>query len=239
VRAAGPVDIAFTDGRAHDSPHFTPTWVAGALYLWDLGYNDYARVLDARAADAHVLQRLKHGADPKVLAWYAPDGTRHALDAGSGRRHVRLNEACEFYAELRAQPVLDLDVELRDARGRTGVLRVVCVPFEGRDRYYLTSLPRAHFTPHDVAELYAVRWEVELYLKDVQGGTRADEVTRLTHLDSLRAVVYAALLAQTLSRDVTRAANAEPPAEPADDPAPPQTAPQTAAPATSAAAFSP
>jgi hypothetical protein len=46
----------------------------------------------------------------------------------------------------------------------------------------------------------------------------------------LRAVVYAALLVQTLSSDVARAANAEPPAEPADDPAPPQTTPQTTAP---------
>ena len=98
-------------------------------------------------------------------------------------------------------------VELRDASGRTGVMRVVCVPFEGRDRYYLTTLPRTHFTPHDVAELYGVRWEVELYLKDLQGGARADEVTRLRNLDSLRAVVYASLLAQILSGEVTRAAN--------------------------------
>ena len=207
VRAAGPAAVDFTDGREHDTTHFTPAWVRGALYLWDLGYNDYARVLDAQAAGSHVLQRLKDGADPKVLAWYSPDGARHALALPPNRRVVRLGEACEFYDELRSQETLDLDVELRDASGRTGVMRVVCVPFEGRDRYYLTTLPRTHFTPHDVAELYGVRWEVELYLKDLQGGARADEVTRLRNLDSLRAVVYASLLAQMLSGEVTRAAN--------------------------------
>ncbi len=222
VRAEGPAAVAFTDGREHDTTHFTPTWVRGALYLWDLGYNDYARVLDAQTAGSHVLQRLKDGADPKVLAWYGPDGARHTLAPHPGRRVVRLGEACEFYDELRSQEALDLDVELRDASGRTGVMRVVCVPFEGRDRYYLTTLPRMHFTPHDVAELYGVRWEVELYLKDLQGGARADEVTRLRNLYSLRAVVYAALLAQMLSGEVTRAANEAteeepPPASVAED----------------------
>lgn len=117
-----------------------------------------------------MLLRLKDGADPKVLAWYGPDGTRHTLAPPPGRHVIRLGEACEFYDEPQSEEALDQDVELRDASGRTGVMRVVCVPFEGRDRYYLTTPPRMHFTPHDVAQLYGVRWEVELYLKDPQGG---------------------------------------------------------------------
>jgi hypothetical protein len=55
--------------------------------------------------------------------------------------------------------VLDLDVELTDDR-RSVRDRVVCVPFGGQDRYYLTTLPRDVFTAHDVAELYRVRWEI-------------------------------------------------------------------------------
>ena len=56
--------------------------------------------------------------------------------------------------------MLDLDVEIEDNKGRVVQARVVCVPFGGQDRYYLTTLPRAIFTPHDIAELYRIRWEV-------------------------------------------------------------------------------
>ena len=64
-----------------------------------------------------------------------------------------------------------------------------------------------HFTPFDVAEIYAARWEVELLFKDWQGGCRIDEVARLSNLDTLRAITYGGLLAHLLSREVTRAAN--------------------------------
>ncbi|MGH9733028.1 MAG: transposase [Candidatus Acidiferrales bacterium] len=34
----------------------------------------------------------------------------------------------------------------------------------------MTTLPRTSFSPHDVAELYRVRWEVELFFKAVSNG---------------------------------------------------------------------
>jgi hypothetical protein len=62
VRAAGPVDVAFTDGRAPDSQHFMPTQVAGVLYLWDIGYKDYARV---QGDGAVVARRARETAAPQ------------------------------------------------------------------------------------------------------------------------------------------------------------------------------
>jgi len=64
---------------------------------------------------------------------------------------------------VKPEAVLDLDVQVTDNKRRTVAARVVCMPFGGEDRYYLTTLPRAIFTPHDVAELYRIRWEVELF----------------------------------------------------------------------------
>ena len=98
--------------------------------------------------------------------------------------------------------VLDLDVRLVDCHKRVLVARVVCVPFGGEDRYYLTTLPREIFTPHDVAELYRVRWEVELLFRGWKGAMRLDEVRRLRTEASLAPAVSASLLAASLSRDL-------------------------------------
>ena len=85
------------------------------------------------------------------------------------------------------------------------VARVVCVPFGGEDRYYLTTLPRELFTPHDVAELYRVRWEVERFFRGWRGALRLDEVRRLANAKS--AAVTASLLAAALAHDLTEIAN--------------------------------
>jgi putative transposase len=203
VRAGGAVGIEASAGSVHDSDGFWPEcWEKGALYLWDLGYENKERFIDAAQAGAHVLQRLKSNSNPIVLASYGPTGHACPVIDDLGRP-LRLEEACAWGA-LHSQRVLDLDVRVEDARGRSVVARVVCVPF-GEDRYYLTTLPRTVFTPHDVAELYRVRWEVERMFRGWRGALRLDEVRRLSHPKSLLAAVTASLLAATLAQDITNA----------------------------------
>ena len=218
VRADGPVSVEATAGREHDSPHFRPAWVAGALYLWDLGYNDYERLLEAHLAGAFLVQRLKDKANPRVLAWYDAQGVRHAAPRGPRGALARLDETLAATVALQGGGALDLDVVL-EGEDVASILRVVCVPTDGQDRYYLTNLPREHFTPFDVAEIYGARWEVELLFKDWQGGCRIDEVARLSNLDTLRAVIYSGVLAHLLAREVTRVGST-PSDTPADPPTP-------------------
>lgn len=222
VRAQAAVSVEVTAGREHDSPHFDPVWVAGALYLWDLGYNDYARAVAAHGAGAFFVQRLKDKANPRLLAWYDAQGVRHAAPRGPRGALPRLNDVLATTGALQDGGVLDLDVVV-EGDGVESVLRVVCVPIDGVDRYYLTNLPRVHFTPCDVAESYGSRWDVELLFKDWQGGCRLDEVARLSNLDTLRAVIYSSLLAHLLARELTRVANDTAPnaRESARDDAPP------------------
>ena len=206
VRAGGAVRVEPSAGSMHDSDGFWPErWEKDSLYLWDLGFESKERFIDARLAEAHVLQRLKSSSNPVVLASYGPTGHGRPVVDDLGRV-LRLQEACSS-GVLHAQHVLDLDVRIEDANGRSVVARVVCVPF-GEDRYYLTTLPREIFTAHDVAELYRVRWEVERMFRGWRGALRLDEVVQLSHPKSILAAVTASLLAATLAQDITRELNA-------------------------------
>lgn len=206
VRAGGAVSVESSAGSVHDSDGFWPNcWLKNALYMWDLGYENKERFIDAAVAEAHVLQRLKSVSNPTVVASYGPTGhARPVVDDLD--QPLRLLDACAS-GVLHAQHVLDLDVRIQDASGRSVVARVVCVPF-GEDRYYLTTLPRDVFTAHDIAELYRVRWEVERMFRGWRGALRLDEVIRLSHPKSIQAAVTASLLAATLGQDITRQLNA-------------------------------
>jgi hypothetical protein len=202
VRSGGATSVKMAPGSEHDSDGFWPTsWEKNALYIWDLGYVSNERFVDAVQGGAYVLQRLKDSMNPVVLASYGPGGARRELVDEDGRR-LHLQEACAF-GHVHKQAVLDLDVEITDDKHRTVVARVVCVPFGGEDRYYLATLPRSIFTPHDLAELYRIRWEVELFFRGWRGAMRLDEVRRLAHPSSLEAVVLASLLAAVVAQDIT------------------------------------
>ena len=139
-------------------------------------------------------------ATPVVVASYGPTGARRAIVAPDGAP-VRLDDACAL-GMVHQRAVLDLDIELT-APGRSKlVARVVCVPCNGIDRWYITTLPREIFTAHDVAEIYRVRWEIELYFRHWRGSTRLDEVRRLKDPVALEVAVLSSLPASMLSHEI-------------------------------------
>jgi len=201
LRAGGCTSVEMAPGSEHDSDGFWPEqWIENALYVWDLGYVSNERFLDAVQGGAHVVQRLKSRMNPVVLASYSKAGACREPFGETGQR-LRLEEACAF-GHVHQQHVLDLDVVISDGKRSTRA-RVVCVPFGGEDRYYLTTLPRPLFTPYDVAELYRIRWEVELFFRGWRGALRLDEVRRLENQRSLEALVLASLLAAVLAQQVS------------------------------------
>jgi hypothetical protein len=137
-----------------------------------------------------------------VLASYDAAGERREVLHEDGSP-VRISEACEF-GYVHRQDVLDLDVEIEDDKKtrRKVQARVVCVPYDSEDRYYLTTLPRALFSAYDIAELYRIRWEVELLFRQWRGAARTDEVRRLSNPKSLDLAVTSSLLASLLGRDI-------------------------------------
>ena len=206
VKARTAVEVTPTAGSVHDSDGFWPTWQAGALYITDLGYQNVDRFVEGALANAHLLQRLKSNHNPEIVASYGPTGARRVVRDADGCS-VRLEEALAMGLVHRSEQ-LDLDVRLVDSKGRTVIARVVCVPTEGEDRYYLTTLLRSVFTPCDIAELYRIRWEVELFFRNWKGGVRMDHVHRLRNPTSLAVAVTASMLAALLSRDLHAALEA-------------------------------
>lgn len=205
VRDAGVQSVRRTAGSVHDSDGFWPQkWQAGALYLWDLAFVSHERFVAAASAGAHVLQRLKSDGNPIVLASYGAGGQCRDLVHDDGRP-MRLDEACAL-GFVHQQSILDLDVKISHA-GRHVVARVVCVPFAGEDRFYLTTLPREIFSPHDIAEMYRMRWEIERFFAGWKGALRLDEVRRLKHPVSLEVAVTASLLGAVLAQRITAVVN--------------------------------
>src|ERR1019366_10345798 len=96
-----------------------------ALYLWDLGYDDYGRFVDAVLVGSHVVQRLKSTANPLLFTAYDAAGRPTEIRDPRGRP-MHLARALEC-GRVPAQPVLDLDVCIEDGR-RSVLARVVCVP---------------------------------------------------------------------------------------------------------------
>lgn len=210
VKSRTAQEVTPTAGSVHDSDGFWPTWQPGALYIWDLGYQSVERFVEGALADAHLLQRLKDNHNPEVVASYGPTGARRAILDADGAA-VRLEEALAV-GLVHKREQLDLDVKLvdrtrklADGKHPTVIARLVCVPTDGEDRYYLTTLPRSTFTPCDIAELYRIRWEVELFFRNWKGGVRMDHVHRLRNPSSLAVAVTASMLAALLSRDLQTA----------------------------------
>jgi putative transposase len=208
VKARTALEATPTAGSVHDSDGFWPTWQPGALYIWDLGFQSVERFVEGALAGAHLLQRLKDTHNPEVVASYGPTGARRAIRDADGAP-VRLEEALAV-GLVHKREQLDLDVKLvgkrlADGTRPTVIARLVCVPTDGEDRYYLTTLPRSTFTPCDIAELYRVRWEVEIFFRNWKGGVRMDHVHRLRNPSSLAVAVTASMLAALLSRDLQTA----------------------------------
>src|SRR5262249_51454295 len=151
-------------------------------------------------AGAMPLQRLKDGANPVVLASYGPTGTRRGPPTGGGRAPPL--DGARAVGLVHPPHGLDPDGGPRRAGGGRRSPPGGCAPRGGEVHWYLTTLPRAIFSPHEVAEIYRIRWECELYFRHWKGAVRLDEVRRLRDPVALEVAVLASLLASLLSHEI-------------------------------------
>lgn len=202
VTGAGKQTVKVTAERRSDRRALRlGPWVTGKLLLVDLGYFDHRLLARIDELGGYFIIRAKKNINPLIV-------DRHINHRG---------RAVQVIGE-HLQPVLDaiersvLDVQARfmvrrrryrQSRHTTDAFfRVVGVRDAARDDYhvYITNIPPDMLTPSDVAQTYALRWEVELLFRELK------TYHRLAQLPSTKPHVVEALLkASLLSLAASRA----------------------------------
>ena len=191
VGCGAPVRDHLSPAREHDSRHLQidESWRGYGL-LADLAYASLALL---RACEAHHVRfviRLKDNWKPKVDCIARGQVTRECFPG------------TDFDAVLDDE-ILTLDGQAIDADVHVGGdkhplhLRLVGVQTPKGYGFFLTNLP-PRIGPRQVADLYRVRWEVELSMKLDKSVHRLDAVDSERPC-SLKTLLHASLMASTIA----------------------------------------
>lgn len=183
------VDYWLSPAREHDAQHLIldESW-RGLGILCDLGYASFGLLHACQLFDMRYVIRLKDNWTPRVMS-FARGNVSEAFVPGTDL-HLML-----------AEETLKLDGKVIDAQVELGTdaisARLVGVPTDKGYCFFLTNLPAA-IAPRCVADLYRVRWEIELDNKLDKTSCRLDEITART-APATRALVYASMVASILA----------------------------------------
>lgn len=195
LRDGLPVSDEITAQRTHDNAAFPEeTLLPGTLSLFDLGYLDVERFIDADGKEAFFVTRLKSTHNPVIVRVHHGKGSRIAC------RDSTLHTALADGILQPENGVIDVDVRL-EAAGKTAVVRAVAVvdTESGELHWYLTNVPRDLLNPDEVAETYRLRWYIELVWKQLKSGLGLDAILAWRE-DAVVALVYSKMAALCLAR---------------------------------------
>ena len=160
--------------------------VVGALYIDDLGYYSHDYFAVTVDAGSHFLSRLKTSSNPTVVEVY------------HGVRCPKASVGMRFKDIVFTQSHSTFDLKARFATKENGPrdFRIVGVYNEetGEYHHYVTDLPPEDFSAEEIAELYRLRWVIELLFKILKSFCHLDHVDTKDP-DALRTHVYASLIA--------------------------------------------
>jgi len=191
VGCGAPVRYHFSPAREHDSRHLTidESW-RGCGLLADLGYASIARLQACEAHEVRFVIRLKDNWKPKVDY------------IARGQVSQEFFPGTDLDALLEEEPLL-LDGRAIDADVHVGGathplhLRLVGVQTPKGYCFFLTNLP-PRIGPLQVADLYRVRWEVELSIRLDKSVNRLDEIDAERSC-SVKTLLHASLIASTIA----------------------------------------
>jgi hypothetical protein len=193
-----PLSARLYPGHRHDMTVDLPLqhFARATLFMFDKGFIAWRRLLALQQAGMNLLCPTRYNANPLVVAvHHAPKRMRDAL-----RRHpkgVRLRDLLPIHKRISKS--LDFDVIVGPLRG--GVrLRLVIIPGPKRkQRLYLTTLSTRFWPPRALAEIYRLRWQIELVFKELKQHLSLDFVPTADRY-AAQAFIWASLLALIVSR---------------------------------------
>ncbi len=194
-----------TDEKSHESTLFeTGSWMAGRLFLFDLGFFKYRRFALIDENDGFFVSRLKKSSNPLITeelrSWNG-----NSIDLTGKQVFDVVDDLHRKYIDV----AVEVTFKRRPYDGvqsySTKQFRVVGVRNEDTDDYhlYITNLPREEFIPREIGALYRARWEVELLFRELKSQYSLDEFeTSKEHIVKIQ--IVAALLTLIVSRAILR-----------------------------------
>jgi len=158
----------------------------GVLYVFDLGYWCYGLLTDIMKRKSFFVSRLKEGADVTIEKFLCRGYS--AFD-GHKKKLMELISSGNLGGEL-----FDAIVQLGDMKER---LRLVGLKHDDEWYFYVTNL--TDFTPQVIYETYRLRWQIELFFKDLKSGVSLRDITTRTE-NAIMLEIYAVLIFHLLTR---------------------------------------
>jgi putative transposase len=191
VGCGAPVRYHFSPAREHDSRHLTidESWRGYGL-LADLAYASLDRLQACATHGVRYVIRLKDNWKPKVDS-LARGQVTEAFFPGTDLEALLADET--LVLDGRA---IDADVHVGSGKERVQV-RLVGVQTPKGYCFFLTNLP-PRIGPRQVADLYRVRWEVELSIRLDKSVNRLDAIDAEQPC-TLKTLLHASLIASTIA----------------------------------------
>jgi hypothetical protein len=195
LKTAAVSKVQVSDGKRHDSRFSFVTKEANCLYLVDLGYWSFRLMKKIINAGSFFVMRLKGNCDPLIVK-VAADELQHLV----GRR---LSEIDEFLTAHVAVGQIDLTVQLSKAKNATfkDDVRLVGLFHEEQWRFYVTNIFEDRFTPQLLYDLYAQRWQVEIFFNLIKHVLTLENIISRTK-NGIMIEIYSALIFYLLNRIV-------------------------------------
>ena len=178
--------------KEHDAPHLViDESFRGLGLLIDLGYASLGFIADCTTHGVAFVMRLKESWKPKV------DSVTRGEVGATFFAGTDLDAMLKSKTLLLGGRVVDAKVTI--GRGAKQVHCRLCgVPTpDGSYRFYLTNLP-PRVGPHQVSDLYRVRWEIESDNKLDKSCNHLEQIGAQTG-PAVRALLYASLISSMLA----------------------------------------
>ncbi len=185
--------LQVTSGKRHDSRFRFVTQVSNCLYLIDLGYWSYTLINKIIAVGSFFVMRLKKSCDP-LIATVSCDSHQHLVGK-------RLSEIGDFLNTQVVAGYIDLTVTLsKAAKPRfNDKIRLVGVFYEEEWRFYVTNIVKTNFTPQVIYDVYASRWQIEIFFNLIKNVLKLDNIISRTK-NGIMIEIYSALIFYLLVR---------------------------------------
>jgi len=187
--------LQVSSGKRHDSRFSFVTKEDNRLYLVDLGYWSFKVMQKIIEAGSFFVMRLKSSCDPLIVKVSAPQ-LQHVV----GKRLSEIRSWLKTQTDLKE---IDLVVQLSSAKKPRFKedIRLVGLLYEGVWRFYVTNIFETAFTPALIYELYALRWQVEIFFNLIKNVLSLQNIIS-RNKNGIMIEIYAALIFHLLTRIV-------------------------------------